>query len=76
MWFQHGGVKVHLGVDPGFVPARKAHPAFLVRGLDELLQRLRAAGVEVVHDDLLPGYVRVHGTDPFGNRLELMEEQE
>jgi len=42
-------------VDPGFVPARKAHPAFLVRGLDELLQRLRAAGVEVVHDDLLPG---------------------
>ena len=73
VWFQNAGVKIHLGVDPSFVPARKAHPALLVRGLGELVQRLRDAGVEIVDDDLLPGYDRVHVTDPFGNRLELME---
>jgi predicted GNAT family N-acyltransferase len=38
-----------------------------------LVQRLRTAGLEVIDDDLLPGYERVYVTDPFGNRLELME---
>jgi catechol 2,3-dioxygenase-like lactoylglutathione lyase family enzyme len=74
VWFQDGALKVHLGVDRNFVPARKAHPAFVVRGLGELVQRLRDAAVEVVDDDLPPGYDRVYVTDPLGNRLELMEE--
>ena len=26
-WFEAGTVRVHLGVDPDFRPARKAHPA-------------------------------------------------
>jgi hypothetical protein len=38
-----------------------------------LLLRLREAGVDVVDDEPLPGYDRVFTTDPFGNRLELME---
>lgn len=73
VWFQRGDVRIHLGVDPEFRAALKAHPALLVRDLAALAQRLRAAGVEVVDDDLLPGCRRVYATDPFGNRLELME---
>jgi catechol 2,3-dioxygenase-like lactoylglutathione lyase family enzyme len=38
-----------------------------------LAQRLREAGVEVVDDELLPGHDRVYVTDPFGNRVELVE---
>ena len=76
VWFQGDDVKVHLGVDLDFRAALKAHPAFLVRDLGALIQRLRAAGVEVVDDGLLPGYRRVYVTDPFGNRLELMERNE
>jgi catechol 2,3-dioxygenase-like lactoylglutathione lyase family enzyme len=73
-WFRRGKVEVHLGVDPDFRPARKAHPAFLVRGLDELIGRLRLAGFEVdTSQPALPGYRRAHVFDPFGNRLELME---
>jgi catechol 2,3-dioxygenase-like lactoylglutathione lyase family enzyme len=72
-WFESGGVRVHLGVERGFRPAKKAHPALLVRGLGDLAGRLRAAGVEVVDDVLLPGYDRVYVSDPFGNRLELVE---
>lgn len=72
-WFQQGTATVHLGVDPDFRPARKAHPAFLVKDLLPLVERLRAAGNEVVADDLLPGFDRVYVDDPFGNRLELME---
>jgi catechol 2,3-dioxygenase-like lactoylglutathione lyase family enzyme len=29
-WFEDGEVKVHLGVEKNFAPARKAHPAFIV----------------------------------------------
>ena len=73
VWFQGGEVKVHLGVEADFRAARKAHPTFLVHGLEMLVHRLREAGVPVVEDGLLPGYARVYVTDPFGNRLELME---
>ena len=71
-WFESGTVKIHLGVEADFHPARKAHPALLVRGLRELVERLRQAGIEVI-DDALAGYDRVYVSDPFGNRLELME---
>jgi catechol 2,3-dioxygenase-like lactoylglutathione lyase family enzyme len=73
VWFERGGLKIHLGVEKEFRPARKAHPAFLVRDLDGLAARLRSAGAEVVDDGTMPGYRRVYVADPFGNRLELME---
>jgi catechol 2,3-dioxygenase-like lactoylglutathione lyase family enzyme len=73
-WFQTGQVKIHLGVESGFRPALKAHPALSVRDLRSLVRILDEAGVKVVEDDGLPGYDRVYVSDPFGNRLELMEE--
>ena len=75
-WFESGDLRVHLGVEVEFRPARKAHPAFLVRDLGALVARLRRAGVEVVEDGNIPGRARVHATDPFGNRLELVESAE
>jgi catechol 2,3-dioxygenase-like lactoylglutathione lyase family enzyme len=71
-WFESDALKIHLGVEADFRPARKAHPALLVRGLAPLVERLRKAGVDVV-DEPLAGHHRVYVTDPFGNRLELME---
>jgi catechol 2,3-dioxygenase-like lactoylglutathione lyase family enzyme len=73
VWFRAGEAQVHLGVEADFRPARKAHPALLVRGLRDFASRLRAAGVAVVDDEALPGYERVYVSDPFGNRLELLE---
>jgi len=73
VWFEGSAVRIHLGVEADFQPARKAHPALLVRGLAALVAHLRAAGFEAVDDGLLPGYDRVYVSDPFGNRLELLE---
>jgi len=73
VWFAQGEVKVHLGVDAEFRPALKAHPAFLVEDFGALVERLRSAGIQAENDDLLPGNRRAYVTDPFGNRLELME---
>ena len=72
VWFACGSQQVHVGVEQEFSPARKAHPAFHVRGYDALVGRLRAAGVEVADDGSLPGVRRCHLHDPFGNRLELV----
>lgn len=72
-WFESGAVKVHLGVEQDFRPARKAHPGLRVDDLRELVSRLRAAGVNVKEDDVvLEGPPRYFAEDPFGNRLELL----
>jgi hypothetical protein len=73
VWFRAGGLRLHLGVDADFKPARKAHPAILVRGLSELAARCRAAGFPPVTDEPLAGFDRVYVFDPFGNRIELLE---
>lgn len=72
-WFERGALKVHLGVEKEFRPARKAHPALLVEGLRKIVHALRGAGYEIVDDEPLAGFVRVYVDDPFGNRIELME---
>jgi catechol 2,3-dioxygenase-like lactoylglutathione lyase family enzyme len=70
-WFEDGPVRVHLGVEADFRPARKAHPALAVRPLADLVDRLRQAGIAVKDGDD-PGQVYVD--DPFGNRIELVED--
>ncbi len=72
-WFERGALKVHLGVETDFIPARKAHPAFIVDGLRELVARLERAGYHVAEDQPLESYDRTYVSDPFGNRIELME---
>ena len=71
-WFEDGPVKIHLGVEADFRPARKAHPALVVDDVLALAERLKAAGVRVVDDEPLEGWDRVYADDPFGNRIELM----
>ncbi|HTA98894.1 MAG TPA: VOC family protein [Bradyrhizobium sp.] len=72
-WFEDGELKIHLGVEKDFVPARKAHPAFIVDDLAGLEFKLKASGYPVAHDAPLDGYDRIFVNDPFGNRIELMQ---
>jgi diguanylate cyclase (GGDEF)-like protein/PAS domain S-box-containing protein len=72
-WFEGASVRVHLGVEDDFQPARKAHPGLLVDDLDVVCQRIIAAGGEVRPADDVPGVARVHTDDPFGNRIELIQ---
>jgi catechol 2,3-dioxygenase-like lactoylglutathione lyase family enzyme len=72
-WFEDGDLKVHLGVDPEFRPATKAHPAFIVDDVRAIAGAAAATGFAVKDDEPLDGYDRVYVTDPFGNRIELMQ---
>ena len=72
-WFEGPGVKVHLGVDADFRPAKKAHPALLVDDLAALAAALSAARAAVVPETPADGRARCYVSDPFGNRIELMQ---
>ncbi|HEX3395709.1 MAG TPA: hypothetical protein VHS76_03340 [Steroidobacteraceae bacterium] len=72
-WFERGDLKIHVGVEAEFRPARKAHVALLVSELPLLEEKLKASGYTLKNDEPLEGYYRIYVDDPFGNRIELME---
>lgn len=72
VWFQCGSAQLHLGGDPDFVAAKKAHPAFEVDSVDDVLRVLRENGVEASGDVPVDGRQRARLFDPFGNRIELI----
>ncbi|GHC61982.1 VOC family protein [Streptomyces flavofungini] len=72
-WFEAGAVRLHLGIEADFRPARKAHPGLLVSGIEAYAARVAALGARVTWDDHLPGHRRFYSEDPVGNRLEFLE---
>jgi catechol 2,3-dioxygenase-like lactoylglutathione lyase family enzyme len=72
-WFQAGAVRLHLGIEPDFRAAKKAHPGLRVAGIEAYAARLEALGAPVTWDDNLPGHRRFYSEDPVGNRLEFLE---
>lgn len=73
VWFQCGAHQVHVGIQKDFVPAKKAHTAFRVENLDELLHYLIQKDIRVIDDEPLEGTKRFYLVDPFENRLEFIE---
>ena len=72
-WFEGKGIAIHCGVEEGFLPALRAHPALLVRDLAALVERLEQEGIPFKPGKPLDGYRRGDIADPFGNRIEVME---
>jgi catechol 2,3-dioxygenase-like lactoylglutathione lyase family enzyme len=75
-WYQLGPVQLHLSVEEarGENCISKRHVCYTVGDLSEAEERFRAAGVEIVPDDLpLPGVSRFYVRDPGGNRLEIAQ---
>lgn len=73
LWFGCGPVQLHLGIEPGFRPSRKAHPGLRVIDIHTFATRLTAHGAPVLWNEELPGYRRFYSEDPVGNRLEFLE---
>ena len=77
-WFTGYGIELHLGVEPEFRPAAKAHPGLMWPSLADLAIRLEAAGYPAEWSDELmvldPPLRRIYTVDPHGNRLEFLEQ--
>jgi hypothetical protein len=64
---------VHLGVENNFISQQKAHPALGAANVETMAQTLITAGYPVTWDRELPGRRRFYTTDPFGNRIEIIQ---
>lgn len=73
VWFRAGDQELHCGGEEGFAPARKAHPCFDVRDIEEVARAVTGAGGEVRWDTNIPGLRRFHTDDPVGNRVEIQQ---
>jgi catechol 2,3-dioxygenase-like lactoylglutathione lyase family enzyme len=80
-WFRaydvagHVTAELHVGVEDPFVPAGKAHPAFLVDDLEATAKAVRGAGGDPDWSQrhTFEGYQRFHVHDPHGNRVEVLQ---
>ena len=73
MWFVTGATQLHIGGQSDFVPAKKAHPAFIVEDFTGYCALLRARDVVLREEAEVAGRRRAGIEDPFGNRIELIE---
>jgi ubiquinone/menaquinone biosynthesis C-methylase UbiE len=74
VWFACGAQALHLGVEDDFAPRPKAHPALLVADLAAARARLDAAQAPTAESVPIPGIARFEARDPFGNRLEFLQQ--
>jgi catechol 2,3-dioxygenase-like lactoylglutathione lyase family enzyme len=73
MWFIAGPSQLHIGSQADFIPAKKAHPAFVIEDFAAYCAQLTARGVAVCEEAPAYGRRRAGIEDPFGNRVELIE---
>ncbi|MDZ5471120.1 glyoxalase (plasmid) [Bacillus sp. 31A1R] len=72
-WFKFGRQEIHIGIQEDFLPAKKAHPGFIVENLHLLRERLELEKIEIKEEPPIEGRERFFVSDPFGNRIEFLE---
>ena len=74
-WLELGSQQIHFGAEDGIERSRsRAHIAYLVADLDHWRKKLVASGCTIVNGVPIPGYDRFEFRDPFGNRVEFLQE--
>lgn len=74
-WLQAGDREVHIGTEEGFDRyTTKAHLAYQVTDAAFWKNRLKEEGIEIFESVPIPGLDRFEFRDPFGNRVEMLQE--
>jgi catechol 2,3-dioxygenase-like lactoylglutathione lyase family enzyme len=64
---------VHISIQDDYIPAKKAHPAFVVEDIKTLRRKLAHEGCVLSEEEPIAGRERFFVHDPFGNRLEFLQ---
>ncbi|WLV24881.1 VOC family protein [Aciduricibacillus chroicocephali] len=74
-WLQVGNSEVHVGTESGVERlATKAHLAYKVEDIIYWRRLLQKNNIELYDSIPIPGYERFEFRDPFGNRVEMIQE--
>ena len=76
-WMKAGSHPVHVGTEDGADRAgTKAHLAYLVEDAAYWRKTLNSHGIQTYEGVPIPHYERFEFRDPFGNRVEIIQETE
>ena len=74
-WLKVGDKEIHVGTEEGFDRTKtKAHIAYQVKDITYWRRVLEENGVEIIESIPIPNYKRFEFRDPFGNRVEMLQE--
>lgn len=73
IWFEMGGIQLHLREEDGHQSHSDRHPAFIVSDLMQAKFFLKEKQVAISYSSEIEGRERCFFRDPFGNRFELIE---
>lgn len=74
-WLQVGDRQVHVGTEDGVERSHtKAHLAYQVTDIAALQKQLQEKGFVALDAVPIPGFARFEIRDPFGNRIEFIQE--
>lgn len=77
IWLQVGAHQIHVGTEDSVERGRtKAHVAYQVSDLRDWRNQVTAAEIEILEGIPIPGFDRFEFRDPFGNRVEMIEQLE
>jgi len=72
LWYQLADIQFHIGTEDEQNKSKR-HPAFEVENLEQARKHLENHKVPIKEETAIPGQNRFSFTDPFGNRIELLE---
>lgn len=76
-WLEVGSFQIHVGTEDGVEREKsKAHVAYEVENLEAWREKLIENKVEITEGIPIPHYRRFEFRDPFGNRVEFLEQSE
>ena len=74
-WLEIGAFQIHIGTEPDFDRTKtKAHLAYEVEDLKAWREKLEEKGVKISDGISIPGFDRFEFRDPFGNRIEFLQQ--
>lgn len=74
-WLKVGDKEIHVGTEEDFDRTKtKAHVAYQVKDITYWRRVLEENGVEIIESIPIPNYERFEFRDPFGNRVEMLQE--
>jgi catechol 2,3-dioxygenase-like lactoylglutathione lyase family enzyme len=77
LWLQVGQQQVHIGTEDGVDrQASKAHLAYQVDNIHAWQHLLEEHDIAILDGIPIPGFDRIEIRDPFGNRIEFIQQLE
>ncbi len=72
LWYKVGDIEFHIGTE-NELNNSKRHPGFEVSNIEEAKRHLTVHNINFKEETRIPGQIRISFTDPFNNKIELLQ---